>query len=158
MDIGSEIETDLGDEWIPKIYAEKVRMQRTRSYSLDILERASEVTILYTLLGIELKVGNKRFACPDLATARYLRIFARIGCREFAVPYDITRISTIADAMETGWQRLLILADSKAKGLSLQGRRRIRGILLRRMRKAISECGAGSKMPEFGQITKQRPA
>jgi hypothetical protein len=28
---------------------------------------------------------------PDLATARYLAIFARVGCQAVAVPYDITK-------------------------------------------------------------------
>jgi hypothetical protein len=156
MDIGSEIRKNLGDDWIPGIYAEKVRTQRTRSYSLDITEKENRVEILYTLLGIELKAGNKRFACPDLATARYLQVFARIGCRDFAVPYDITRISTIADQMETAWQRLLLLIDSETKGSSAQSRARIRSGLLRAIRNAITERGAGDIMPEFRQTTKQR--
>ena len=86
MDIAAEVRQTLADEWLPKIYEQKVRSQRTRAYQLDIPERANDAEILHTLLGIELKVGKRRFACPDLATARYMRIFARAGCLEFAVP------------------------------------------------------------------------
>ena len=109
MDIAAEICASLADEWLPTIYREKIRPQRTRSVSIDVPERENEAGIQYTLLGIELKVGKQRFTCPDLATARYMRIFARIGCREFAVPYDITKISTVADDLETSWQRILLL-------------------------------------------------
>src|SRR6266700_5432043 len=107
MDKTSRIRDALADHWIPSIYAGKVKSQRTRAYSLDIADKENAAEVLYTLLGFELKVGNKRFACPDLATARYLLIFARLGCREFAVPYDITQISSVADEMETAWQHFL---------------------------------------------------
>jgi len=149
MDAASEIKTKLRTDWIPTIYAEQVRTQSTRSVSLDIPEKENEAEILYTLLGIELKVGNKRFACPDLATARYLRIFARLGGRQFAVPYDITRISVIADEMETAWQRLLLLIDTETKGSSAQTRGRIRSAILRDLRTELAEIGAGEAMPEF---------
>src|SRR5258708_7610905 len=156
MDIGSEIRINFGDDWIPKVYAEKMRTQRTRFFSLDITEKENRAEILYTLLGIELKIGNKRFACPDLATARYSQVFARIGCCEFAVPYDITRISTIADEMETAWQRLLLLIDSETKGSTVRSRARVRSGLLREIRNEIAKSGAGDIMPEFRQTTKQR--
>jgi hypothetical protein len=156
MDIGSEIKKNLGDDWIPKIYAEKVRAQRTRAFSLDVAEKENKAEIQYTLLGIELKVGNKRFASPDLATARYLQIFARIGCRDFAVPYDITKISSIADEMEIAWRRLLLLVDLETKPLSASSRGRIRSGLLRSIRGELAEIGAGDLMPQFKQSTKQR--
>ena len=112
--------------------------------------------ILHTLLGIELKVGRRRFACPDLPTARYLRVFARLGCREFAVPYDITKISTIADELETSWQRALLLLESSTAGLTdLQIKRR-RSDLIKTVRMEIAAIGPGEKMPLFNQSTKQR--
>ena len=85
MDIAAEIRAQLADDWLPNIYKEKIRSQRTRSIVLDVHERENQAEIQYTLLGIELKVGKRRFACPDLATARYMRVFARFGCHEFAV-------------------------------------------------------------------------
>ena len=35
MDIAGEIRTNLGDDWLPDIYQEKVRIQRTRSLSVS---------------------------------------------------------------------------------------------------------------------------
>src|SRR5205823_4032621 len=101
------------DDWLPTLYMERVRSQRTRSVHLDISARENKAEILYTLLGIELKVGRRRFSCPDLATARYMRVFARIGCRDFAIPYDISQISGIADELDTSWQRSLVLTEGK---------------------------------------------
>ena len=59
MDIAAEIRKDLADDWLPQIYREKIRTQRTRSLRLDIAERENAADIIYTLLGIELKVGNR---------------------------------------------------------------------------------------------------
>src|SRR5690349_2999275 len=100
---------ETASDSIADIYSQKIRTIRTRSCALEIPERENEVAILHTLLGIELKVGSHRFACPDLPTARYMRVFARLGCREFAIPYDITKISTLADELETSWHRTLLL-------------------------------------------------
>ena len=140
------------------VYAETVRPLRTRSYELDVPERENEAAILHTLLGIELKVGRRRFACPDLATARYLSIFARIGCREFAVPYDITKISMIADEMETVLQRSLLVLETEMEKLTPQQRTRRRSMFFKTLRTEIAEIGPGEKMPEFKQSTKQREA
>ena len=45
----------------------------------------------------------------------YLQVFARIGCQEVAIPYDITKISTIADDLESSWQKILLLFESETK-------------------------------------------
>ncbi len=138
------------------IYSEKIRVLPTRSCSLEIPERENDVRILHTLLGIEIKIGRRRFACPDLATARYMRIFARIGCREFAIPYDITRISTLADELETAWQRSLLLLETNSAGVNDQKLKRNRNRLLKSIRAQIAEIGPGDRMPEFKRSTKQR--
>lgn len=138
------------------LYAEKIRTLRTRSCTLEIPERENDVQILHTLLGIELKVGRRRFACPDLATARYMRVFARLGCRSFAIPYEITRISTLADELETVWQRLLLTLETESTALTDQQRKRALGRLLKLIRIQLDDIGPGDKMPEFKQSTKQR--
>ena len=143
-------------ESLASIYAQKVRASRTRSCTLEIPERENDVQILHTLLGIELKVGRRRFACPDLATARYMRVFARLGCRSFAIPYDITRISTLADELETAWQRALLILETDLTIASPQQQSQSRSRLLKSIRSQIAEIGAGEKMPEFKQSTKQR--
>ncbi len=145
--IVSEIKTELGDDWLPHIYQTRVRSGRTRAHSLDISSRENLATIQYTLLGIELKVGRRRFFCPDLATARYLRVFARIGVRKFAVPYDISQISAIADELETSWQRALLLLEKKDAS---------RTSLIRVMRNEITAIGPGEPMPLFDRETRQR--
>ena len=151
MDIAAEICAPLADEWLPTIYKEKVRSQRTRAYHLEIPVRENRAEIQYTLLGIELKVGKRRFACPDLATARYLRVFARLGCRDFALPYDISQISGIADELETAWQRTLVLTEATAPGDAAALR-----AVVKSMRAEIAAIGPGDAMPLFDRETKQR--
>lgn len=137
------------DAWIPAIYRDKVRTQRTRSYEMQIPARENNAEILFTLLGIELKVGKWRFACPDLATARYLSVFARAGCSEVAIPYDITKISVLADELEVAWQNMLLIHVKATAKLSPQARGRVRAGVIRQVRNEITEIGAGEKMPDF---------
>ncbi len=155
MDRATAVRAELEEEWIPAIY-KKIRTGRTRSYKLDVPVRENTAEIQYTLLGIELKVGKRRFACPDLATARYLRVFARLGCTDIAVPYDITQISTVADELETSWQKMILIVHLMAETLSQSAGRRLRSDVLRSIRDEIGEIGAGSAMPEFDRQTRQR--
>ena len=156
MEITAEIKEQLSAEWLPTIYREKVRTQRTRASKLDVAWRENRALIQHTLLGVELKVANQRFSCPDLSTARYLQIFARIGCREVAVPYDITKISTLADELESAWQKSLLILEETAKDKTSAVRGKVRAALIKEMREEIDSIGAGSLMPEFRQSTKQR--
>lgn len=156
MDVAVEIKERLEEMWLVNIYRDRIRPLRTRSYSLDIPERENAVEIQHTLLGVELKVGNVRLACPDLSTARYLQVFARFGCREIAVPYDITKISTLADELESAWQRILLLFGEATKDKSASAKGRMRSGLIKDIRGELDEIGAGEKMPEFRQTTKQR--
>ena len=155
MDIAADIRRHLGDDWIGAIYRE-IREGRTRSLGLDYPERENQAEIQYTLLGIELKVGKRRFAAPDLATARYMRVFARIGCREFAVPYDITQISAIADRLETSWQNTLLLLDERTKHVTPRSRSLSRSKLIKSLRNELIKIGAGEMMPLFDRETRQR--
>lgn len=157
MDITNDIREKLGaEEWLPEIYRAKVRSQRTRAHRLEIPQKENRAVIQHTLLGIELKVGNQRLACPDLSTARYLQIFARLGCQNVAVPYDITKISTLADELESSWQKILLLLEKAASGKTPAVKGRMRSNLIKELRSEIEEIGAGSLMPEFKQSTKQR--
>ncbi len=156
MDTATDIREELGAEWLPEIYRAKVRVQRTRAHQLEIPEKENRALIQHTLLGVELKVGNKRFSCPDLSTARYLQVFARLGCRAVAVPYDITKISTLADELESAWQKILLILESATTDKTASARGRLRSNLIKELRQEIQEIGAGSLMPEFKQTTKQR--
>ena len=150
------IAEQLGNDWIPHLYSERVRPQRTRSFELNVPEKENKPYVLHTLLGVELKVGNNRLSCPDLATARYLRVFARLGCRHIAIPYDITRISVLADELEVAWHRTLLLMEEGFKQKSPQAKGRARSALIRQIRDEINAIGAGEAMPGFNQSTRQR--
>src|SRR6267142_6484059 len=100
-----QVRAELADAWLPRIYRERIRSKHTRSYHFEGLTKKARVEIQHTLLGVELKAGRRRLLCPDLATARYLAVFARAGCEQVAVPYDITRISQLADELESSWHR-----------------------------------------------------
>ena len=144
-----QIRERLGDAWLPRIYRERILKLRTRSYHFEFAGTPKRILIQHTLLGVELKAGRKRLLCPDLATARYLSVFARLGCKDVAVPYDITKISQLADELESSWYRMLLLADQEARANSVSVRNRVRGSLVAQVREEIKAAGAGTKMPEF---------
>ncbi|HEY0171108.1 MAG TPA: hypothetical protein VGB98_08795 [Pyrinomonadaceae bacterium] len=147
----------LGEDWPPRIYRDRILPTRTRSHALPAAPRNAAVEVQHTLLGIELKVGRRRVSCPDLATARYLSVFARAGLTAVAVPYDITKISRLADELESAWHRLLLLADHETRGRAETFRARARTAALREVRREIEEAGAGAAVPTFNQNTQQRP-
>jgi hypothetical protein len=152
----AQVKAELQEAWLPRIYSERIRKMRTRSYIFEGLTNKAQVEIQHTLLGVELKAGRRRLLCPDLATARYLSVFARVGCLQVAVPYDITRISQLADELESSWHRMFLLADHHTAGKSEAFRSRLRRLLVLMIKAEIGEAGAGSSVPEFRQNTKQR--
>ena len=153
-DLARLIRNELGESWLPLIYRDRILKLRTRSYHFDKLKGV--IAIQHTLLGVELKIGKKRLLCPDLATARYLSVFARAGCNDVAIPYDITKISRLADEMESSWFRMLLLIDEAAKQNKSKLRIRLRGLLFANIRSEILAAGAGTRIPEFKRSTRQR--
>ncbi|HEV2707015.1 MAG TPA: hypothetical protein VGV59_13900 [Pyrinomonadaceae bacterium] len=156
--LAASLRDELGADWLPRLYRERILTKRTRSHRVPLATtRAASVEVQHTLLGIELKVGRKRLSCPDLATARYLAVFARAGCAEVAVPYDITQISRLADDLESSWQRMLLLAGRAAGERGEAFAARVRAAAVKEVRREITEAGAGTPVPQFNQNTKQRP-
>jgi hypothetical protein len=153
----AEVKGRMRGEWPPAIYRDRVLAMRTRSHKVPAATRNASVEVQHTLLGIELKVGRRRISCPDFATARYLSVFARAGVSEVAVPYDITKISSLADELESAWQRVLLLAEHLTRGRAASFRTRVRTALAREAGREIEEAGAGAAMPQFRQTTRQRP-
>lgn len=153
-DYAKRIQIELAESWLPRIYRDRVLKLRTRSYHFDRLK--GTVAIQHTLLGEELKVGRTRLLCPDLATARYLAVFARAGCNDVAIPYDITKISRLADEMESSWFRMLLLVDEAARQTNMRVRARLRTLLFATIQAEILAAGAGTRIPEFKQSTRQR--
>jgi hypothetical protein len=150
-----EIEDTMGQSWLPNIYHDRILNSRTRSYMFPSTGKRSAPEIQHTLLGIELKIGRRRMLCPDLATARYLAVFARVGSDAVAIPYDITRISHLADELESSWHRMLLLAEGTAGDRSEAFAARVRRLLIGKVREAITLAGAGARIPEFKQNTRQ---
>ena len=150
------IQEQLGESWLPRIYRERILKLRTRSYHFENAKPSARVEVQHTLLGVELKVGRRRLLCPDLATARYLSVFARLGCQDVALPYDITKISHLADELESSWYRMFLLVEQEARAESARFRARLRGLLIAKIRATIEEAGPGTRVPEFRQETRQR--
>lgn len=155
-DLVAEIQKLLGEQLIATIYRDCTCPLRTRSYQLNAPVKAVPVEIMHTLLGIELKIGKRRLLCPDLATARYLAVFARLGVTAVAIPYDITQISHLADQLESSWYRMLTLTEHLTAERSSRMRGRVFGALVKGQRQQIAELGAGPAIPQFIQNTKQR--
>jgi len=137
-DIAEKIKQQLGDKWLPHIYAQRVLRLRTRPYTFAKPQPTARITIQHTLLGIELKIGRQRLLCPDLATARYLSVFARAGCQDVAIPYDITKISHLADELESSWFRMLLLVDQYAQKHTDQLAARLKRLLFGNIRNEVN--------------------
>ena len=141
-EIAEQIKQQMGDKWLPHIYAQRVLRLRTRPYRFAKPQPAARVTIQHTLLGVELKIGRQRLLCPDLATARYLSVFARAGCEEVAIPYDITKISQLADEFESSWYRMLLLVDQSSQKETDRFAARLRGLLFANIRNELRDATA----------------
>ncbi len=155
-EILASVRNHLGDDSPALIYIQKVLTLRTRSHIVTPSLKGAPVEVQHTLLGVELKVGRRRISCPDYATARYLAVFARIGCTNVAVPYDITKISSLADELESAWQRMLLYVEHLSEGRNKSFTTRVRAALIKEVREEIERAGAGTAVPQFNQNTKQR--
>lgn len=117
-----------------RLYCEQVLPGRTRTVRL--LGRKCSVELMKTFLGFEIKMGRKRVTCPDMTTARYLKIFAELGFKEVEIPYDPTRTAAL-------------LPDLQEAFLQLNQRREDRGDpaaqrrLYARVRRTLGRCGEG---------------
>lgn len=69
-------------------YRNRVLPHKTRT--IRLLGRKGSARIINTLLGFEVQASYKRIQCPDMVTARYIRLFSEIGCHSIKLPYDPT--------------------------------------------------------------------
>ena len=113
--------------------------------------RPGRIEIMHTLLGIELKIGKRRLMCPDLSTARYLSVFARLGLIAVAIPYDITRVASLADDLESAWFRMVRLAEESRPEASVQSISRMVRQLEEHQRLEIEAIGPGPVSPQFNR-------
>ncbi len=96
------IQTEI--EKLGRTYKEEVLSGRTRVISLP--GRKCEPRILNTFLGFELQVARKRITCPDMSTARYLRIFAEVGMPSVRTPYDPTLTTCVLPQLEQALKKI----------------------------------------------------
>jgi hypothetical protein len=155
-DLVSEVASLMAEQSISGIYRDRIRTMRTRKVELNAPTKKAPVEILHTLLGIELKIGKRRLLCPDLSTARYLSVFARLGLAEIAVPYDITQLSRLADELESAWFRMMTLIEHLTTGRGERLRNRVQSRSIASERDLVAALGAGPAIPQFNQNTKQR--
>lgn len=133
------IVAELNESWLPLIYRDQVLKAPTRSYNLGPIKGHPRVSIQQTLLGVELKIGHRRLSCPDIGTARYLAIFAKVGCHKVVVPYNITKIPPVADQLESSWHRMLSRIERHAVGRPESFKTRIRRRLIDKLRAELEQ-------------------
>ncbi len=85
-------------------YRKKVLPNKTRT--IRLLGRKCSATIIHTLLGYEVQACQKRIHCPDLVTARYLKLFSELGCHSIKLPYDPTVTADLIAGLEASMQRI----------------------------------------------------
>ncbi len=95
------LETSMGTGQaggLVEIYSTRVIPVKTRT--IQLLGRKSSPRIINTLLGYEVKAAYKRIHCPDMVTARYLKLFTEVGCRNIRIPYDPTVTASLLPTIE----------------------------------------------------------
>jgi hypothetical protein len=129
--INSEIAGEI--ERIGQIYCEVLKRDNRE---VTLLGRKCHPQILYTFLGYELKAGAKRLTCPDIATARYLKVFTEIGMAVVRVPYDPTRTAVLLAGLEPSLHRIheLLLEKRFDRTQHLRAVRRVYARIRKRCR------------------------
>ena len=92
-------------------YRERVLTQQTRT--IRLLGRKSSAKIIHTLLGFEVQASYKRIQCPDMVTARYLRLFSDLGCHSIKLPYD----PTLTEQLIPGFEAIIVRIKEKVRDL-----------------------------------------
>ena len=98
------LEESNGYAGLIDVYRERVLSQKTRT--IRLLGRKNPATIIHTLLGYEVQTSYKRIQCPDLVTARYLRLFSELGCHSIKLPYDPTLTEILIPGFEATVERI----------------------------------------------------
>jgi hypothetical protein len=86
------------------IYRDRILPQQTRT--IRLLGKKSPATIINTLLGYEVQAGYKRIQCPDMVTARYIRLFSELGCHSIQLPYDPTVTADLIPELEAAVENI----------------------------------------------------
>ena len=92
-----------------EMYRRDVLSEKTRTVRLVGVK--SDAKIIQSLLGYEVQARHKRINCPDLVTARYLKLFSELGCHSIRLPYDPTSTARLIPLMEQAFQRVKDTVD-----------------------------------------------
>jgi hypothetical protein len=121
-----------------EIYQKSVLSGKTRM--IQLLGRKHPARILNTLLGYEVQASYKRIQCPDMATARYVKLFTELGCHSIRLPYDPSVTASILPDMEASIVNIskgistLFPNDQAVQNYVLQ---RVYGIIREQLRKSV---------------------
>lgn len=80
-------------------FKQEVLTQKTRT--IRLLGKKTSAQIIHTLLGYEVQASYKRIQCPDLVTARYIRLFSELGFHSIPLPYDPTLTARLIPKFES---------------------------------------------------------
>lgn len=93
-----------GSRGVVEIYRREVLPIKTRT--LRLLGKKSTAVTNRTLLGFEVQAAFKRIHCPDLVTARYLKLFTELGCSSIRLPYNPAVTARLIPELESSVKRL----------------------------------------------------
>jgi type I restriction enzyme M protein len=93
----------IGEDNLATFY--KHRIAAVPCYSLDLPKPEKPIKIENSLFGWRLKIGKKTIDCPNEAQARYLRVFAEMGCDQTLVPKDDAYLSSIVNQWESLFEK-----------------------------------------------------
>lgn len=93
-------------EAFAEIYRREVLPVQTRT--IRLLGRKGPARIIHTLLGYEVQISYKRIQCPDMVTARYLKLFSELGCHSIRLPYDPTITARLVPRFESVMERITL--------------------------------------------------
>lgn len=88
-----------------QVYRQQVLPIRTRT--IQLFGRKGPARIINTLLGYEVQASRKRIHCPDMVTARYLKLFTELGCHTVKLPYDPTITARLVPEFEAAVDSLV---------------------------------------------------
>ena len=127
---------------IAALYRQQVLPAKTRTIAL--LGRKGPARIVRSLLGYEVQSSYKRIQCPDLVTARYLKLFMALGCRSIRLPYDPTTTAALLPSLEHAFEKIGHAVQKMFAGAPQVQAHVMRRIYLH-LRKQLKSCEAAAQ-------------
>lgn len=77
-----------------------------RSRCVKLVGKRCHAQIFNTLVGYEVSAARKIIFAPDMATARYLKIYSEIGLPQVHIPYNVSRTMELIHDLEKAYGSL----------------------------------------------------